>query len=98
MFRKCSVVLMVASTTLVLVAALTQAQEEKKAKKTDEEMKEETRQEHLKKLMRAYDLVVEGRKLNAPEYLITAAGMLRQLSDVSALQQMKKIDEKPEIT
>jgi hypothetical protein len=52
----------------------------------------------MQRLQTAFDLAAEGRKNNAPEYLITAADMLRQLSSIPDLKTMKKFDEKVEVT
>ena len=43
--------------------------------------------------MRAYELADLGRKKNAPEYLVTAAGILHRLSSIKDLQEIKPLDE-----
>jgi hypothetical protein len=79
---------------LLALSAPTHAQKEKKVEPT----KEEIQRERMENLMTAYDLAAKGRKKNAPEYLITAAGMLRRLSSIKDLQEMKESEVKPEIT
>jgi hypothetical protein len=76
----------------LLVTMPSQAQKEKKA----ETPKEQIQEERIRKLMTAYDLAAQGRDKNAPEYLITAAGLLRQLSTIKDLQNMKKLTVKVE--
>ncbi len=93
MIGKRMVVLTVACAVLHLAPTPGQAQKEKKVEKSKEEIQEE----RMKKLMTAYELAEEGRQQNAPEYLITAGAILRQLSSLKDLQEMKKIDV-PEIT
>jgi hypothetical protein len=70
------------------------AQKEKKAGPTDKEI----RRQRMQRLTLAYELADLGRKKDAPEYLITAAGILRQLSSLKDFQGMKKLDAKLEIT
>ncbi|HZZ80250.1 MAG TPA: hypothetical protein VFE62_17180 [Gemmataceae bacterium] len=94
MIRRLLCLLTVASGCLLALSA-TQAQEEKK--KT-EKTKEQIQQERMQRLTLAFDLAAEGRKRNAQEYLITAAGMLRRLSEIPDLKDMEKFKEKLEIT
>jgi hypothetical protein len=94
MIRKFFYVAMVAGVALVFAWTSGQAQEVDKT----EQKKEEIKQARMRKLTFAYELAAEGRFLQAPEYLITAAGVLRQLSAIPHLNTMKKIEEKPEIT
>ena len=77
----------------LLLTVPSQAQKQKKV----ETPKEQIQEERMQKLITAYDLAAQGRTKNAPEYLITAAGMLRQLSSIKDLQDMKVSDVKPEI-
>src|SRR5437763_1692817 len=70
------------------------AQKEKKVEKTAEDVQ----QERLRQLLTAYDLAAQGRTKNAPEYLITAAGLLRELSTLKDLQEMKPLDAQVEVT
>ena len=109
MLRKLTCLLALTGGCLLVLSASSEAQKEKtaepakeaqKAKKvepTKEEIEKanaEIRHERLQKMMMAYDLAAQGRTKNAPEYLITAAGMLRLLSSIKDLQEMKKLDVK----
>jgi hypothetical protein len=55
-------------------------------------------QERMRRLAMAYELAETGREKKAPEYLIAAAAMLRHLSGIQDMQNMKRFDVKPEIT
>jgi hypothetical protein len=94
MIRKWLYVSTVAGVALVFAWASGQAQEVEKV----EINKQAIKQARMRKLTSAYELAVEGRDLKAPEYLITAAGILRQLSEIPDLKAMDKFEEKPEIT
>ena len=52
----------------------------------------------MRRLITAYDLAHQGRQQNVPEYLITAAGMLRELSTLKDLTKLEKFDAKVEIS
>jgi hypothetical protein len=93
MLKKWTVLLAFTGGCLLFASAPMQAQKEKKVEST----KEEIQQERMQKLLTAYDLAAQGRKKNAPEYLITAAGLLRQLSTIKDMQDMKKLDVKVKI-
>ena len=93
MLRKWTCLLAIAGGCLLLTAP-SEAQKQKKV----ETPKEQIQEERLQKLVTALDLAAQGRDKNAPEYLITAAGMLRQLSTIKDLQNMKKLDVKVEVT
>src|SRR5438034_490609 len=94
MLQKWSCFLAIMGGCLLMVAPPSHAQVEKKVQKTDEEVQ----QERMQKLMTAYNLAEQGRTKKAPEYLITAAGMLLHLSPIKDLDKMKPYDIKPEIT
>src|ERR1051325_2387780 len=88
MLKKAIWVVAVTAGCLVLVGSPLHAQKEKK--QTDEEIQ----QERMQKLITAYQLAEQGRKENAPEFLITAAAMLRELSRQEGLQKIKPVDFK----
>jgi hypothetical protein len=94
MWKKLTGLVVLAGGSILLLSAQTPAQKEKKVEKTDQEIAVE----RMQKLMSAYELAEEGRKKNAPEYLITAAGMMRRLSAIPALNAVPKSDIKPEVT
>jgi hypothetical protein len=94
MLKKLTGFLLLAGAWGLLLLAQAPAQREKKVEKTDQEIAVE----RMQKLMTAYELAAEGRKKNAPEYLITAAGMMRRLSAIQALNAVPKSDLKPEIS
>ena len=102
MMRKWTCLLALAGGCLLVLSASSEAQKEKKAEpakeKKVEPTKEEIQRERMRQLMMAYDLAHQGRKKNAPEYVITAAAILRQLSSIKDLQEMKKLNVKPKIT
>lgn len=93
MWKKLTGLVVLAGGSILLLSAQTPAQKEKKVEKTDQDIAVE----RMQKLMTAYELAEEGRKKNAPEYLITAAGMLRRLSAIQALNAVPKHDIKPEV-
>ena|ERR1043165_9456689 len=75
-----------------------EAQKDKKDERTQEQKDKDFLNEQMNRLARAYELVAEGRDKNAPEYLITAAGMMQQVAGVQALNKPPKLDIQPEIT
>lgn len=91
MVRKLTWLLAITGLCLTVLTAPSRAQDEKKVVPT----KEEVRLERMQKLMQAYDLAEQGRKKKAPEYLITAAGILLHLSPIKDLQEMKPQEAKP---
>jgi hypothetical protein len=93
MLRKLSLLLALTGGCFLALSAPTQAQKEKKF----EMPKEEIQRERIQKLASAFEMAEQGRRLKAPEYLITAAGMLRQLSAIKDLDVMKTHEVKPEI-
>jgi hypothetical protein len=95
MIHKLALVLLAAA-GLLLASVPSPAQKDKDEEA--EQANEKIRQERMKTLITAHELAAEGYKRDAPEYLITAAGMLLRLSALKDLQAMKKFDEKPEIT
>jgi hypothetical protein len=92
MWQKRTFLLAVAGGCMLLTAP-SQAQKQKKV----ETPKEQIQEERMQKLVTAYDLAAQGYQKKAPEYLITAAGLMRQLSSIKDLQEMKKLDVKVEV-
>src|SRR5258708_1527085 len=97
MTRKCSWLLAFTGLCLLMLTAPSPAQKEKKSGEVSEEKKAEIREERMQRLMMAQNLAAEGSKLNAPEYLITAAGILRKLSYIPAMNEPSPSEVQPEI-
>jgi hypothetical protein len=91
MLRKLFCVAVIAGAGLLVLSAPSPAQKDKKVEKTDLEI----RDERMQKLTSAYEMAAAGRDKQAPEFLIAAASILRELSQFKELQPENL---QPEIT
>src|ERR1700690_1628949 len=97
MKRNWSLLLALTGLCLLILSAPSTGQNKKGGKELTEEDKAAIRQERMQKLILAQELAADGRKKYSPELLISAASILRSLSQIAEMNNAAVSEVKPEI-